>query len=578
MRILITCFVFLFGSPLWSDTHEPQRPVVFVPGIIGSKLASASDPSDIIWGNINSLSGSVFHRMNLLPEDGEAEPLSSAGILSDLPLLFGAIEIGVYSHALDFLIGERSFADIVTGNPVRGSYVTNESFFVFDYDWRRSNFANALALDAFIAEKIPSGEFDVIAHSMGGIISRIMLSKRGPAPLCTVGRNSGDGLTETEYQDLCTAIYGAPPSGDWPSAHLGMQRESADRLHTLVEVAVPHYGSINVASTLTQGWGRTVEWLLGGKREVQNTILSMAAPMELLPTYPGCCAYGTLGASGNEAADPFVEDYWLRDLLAFELAECPYERCSLRRALFRNGIANRKIIDEIMGSGLPDTVKVNHVIYSRLVETREVLYVPFDADGDGDGVSYRESTRGDGTVHELSALPPENNQIVTKTNELAVLRAKHPFVPGDEASTIYYYNVLVNPARTPIRAVSGEELEFAGGAVDTASLTLGEKVILQDQPFDLIFDVALQNDQPVALDVALNQIVEVVLFPSGTEEQHSVLAELPLNETFSRLTQGVLSFEGKGYAVEDPGFYDLVLRSGGTELTRDTIFIVEVEE
>lgn len=574
-EIFFLAALVLFGHEVSATEGVPKRPVVFVPGIIGSILADES--GNVVWGNAGSLKGRNFHRMNLLPENSPAEPLKSAGILRDVPLLFGAIEIGVYAKALDFLVGETTFADYLTGNPVKGHYVDGETLFVFSYDWRRSNFANALKLDSFIRKHVPSGEYDVIAHSMGGIITRIMLSQKGPATLCTSGSADDAGLDDAGYQDLCTAIYGAPPGGTWPSDHLNAGRPAAGRLHTFMEIAVPHYGSVNLAATLMEGWGRISERLLGGKLAIQNTVLSMTAPVELLPTYARCCARGAAGASGNEQVDPYDEDYWLTSLLGFGLPTCPYERCALRRALFRNGMANRKIIDGIMDAGLPRSVRANHVIFGRLVETRETLYVSFQSAGNGDSVSYRPTMKGDGTVHEQSALPPANQQTQTFTNELAVMRAKHPFVPSDAAATTYIYNMLVDPARTPIKAVSGEVMEFAGGAVETAKLTLAEKVILTGMPFDVILDVADQDESPFVPEQARTAQIQVALLRPGTDETLIELAPLTLNADFSLLTQGELAFDRQGYVVEQPGFYTMILTSGEVELARENIYVVEEE-
>ena len=49
----------------------------------------------------------------------------------------------------------------------------NRDLFVFDYDWRRSVFDNAEALDRFVREKAPDGKVDILAHSMGALVARV---------------------------------------------------------------------------------------------------------------------------------------------------------------------------------------------------------------------------------------------------------------------------------------------------------------------------------------------------------------------------------------------------------------------
>ena len=54
-----------------------------------------------------------------------------------------------------------------------------QSVSVFAYDWRRSVFDNAKALEAFVREKVPDGKVDILAHSHG---------RAGGARLCDGGR------------------------------------------------------------------------------------------------------------------------------------------------------------------------------------------------------------------------------------------------------------------------------------------------------------------------------------------------------------------------------------------------------
>jgi pimeloyl-ACP methyl ester carboxylesterase len=54
-------------------------------------------------------------------------------------------------------------------------YREGVNLFIFDYDWRRSAFDNAAKLESFVREKIPDPfqRFDILAHSMGGLVARI---------------------------------------------------------------------------------------------------------------------------------------------------------------------------------------------------------------------------------------------------------------------------------------------------------------------------------------------------------------------------------------------------------------------
>lgn len=91
----------------------------------------------------------------------------------------------------------------------------------------------------------------------------------------------------------------------------------AARLHTFVEIATPHKGSVNVASTLIEGWGRLSQILLGGRRGIQDILLSMVGPYELTPTYENCCALGQAGRNGNSAVAALDETFWAKLVLGF---------------------------------------------------------------------------------------------------------------------------------------------------------------------------------------------------------------------------------------------------------------------
>ncbi|WP_168797827.1 esterase/lipase family protein [Aliishimia ponticola] len=490
---------------------------------------------------------------------------------------FGAFENGLYGKLFKFLEGDETLADRISGDTRKGNYVEGETLFVFHYDWRRSNFANALHLNSFITENLPEGPYDLVAHSMGGLVTRIMLSQRGPSDTCVTATAAEIGLPGDEYQALCIAIYGQSPTGAYPSDHLSATRPAAERMHTFIEMAVPHYGSVNLAATLLEGWGKASELLLGGKLAIQNTILSMAAPIELLPTYDKCCAFGEAYETGNVQADPYNEEFWLDMLLGFGEEPCPYARCETRRALFRNGIANRRIIDEIMDAGLPATVKANHGIIGRYVKnTREVVYVDPGAGGNGAGVTYRTNAEGDGTVHRISALLPNNKQSETFSNMGVVRHAGHPFIIGNTAATGYVYDMLIKPVTQGILAVSGDKLLFVGGTVDTVGLELSETILMVGDETLVTLRADDQREDPFDPAQAVGEVLRIKLEGVDTGEVVEQAGALTLDTDWSLPTSGKLVYTSDAIAIDAPGIYRLsVLDSGGTELAQSHVYVLE---
>jgi len=147
--------VFLTSAQVWA---QEDRKLVFVPGIVGSILSTPDE--EVVWGNVSSIRGSQFQRMNLLPASGAPEELVANDVLRDIPLVFGAFEVGLYGDMINFLTGKTSFFDSRTSRAMMGDFVEGDDFFVFPYDWRRSNFANAVALHDFIETNIPDGQYD----------------------------------------------------------------------------------------------------------------------------------------------------------------------------------------------------------------------------------------------------------------------------------------------------------------------------------------------------------------------------------------------------------------------------------
>jgi hypothetical protein len=185
-----------------------RNPVIVIPGILGSKLRDR-DTGRVVWGAFLGTYADPRRpdgaRLVALPM-AEGRPLGAlrdgvepAGVLDRVRvgLLGLSIEQNAYLYILRAL-GVGGYRDESLGRAGQITYGPEHfTCFQFDYDWRRDNAENARRLHEFILEKrayvaaelekrygIRNADvkFDVIAHSMAGLLTRYYL-RYGPAPL-----------------------------------------------------------------------------------------------------------------------------------------------------------------------------------------------------------------------------------------------------------------------------------------------------------------------------------------------------------------------------------------------------------
>jgi pimeloyl-ACP methyl ester carboxylesterase len=282
MRIApaIFCVIFIlltgcqpqYKSPdlggLYNDlvqNENPYRnPVILIPGFLGSRLVEL-DSEVVAWGafgtktNPNTQKGS--RRIALPMEMGKTlrdlrDNTISAGALDRVTFnFFGyAFKHNTYSYILQVL-GVGGYRDQDIGESGRIDYGDRHyTCFQFDYDWRRDIVESARELHDFIKEKekyvqaeiekrygIKNADvkFDIVAHSMGGLLSRYFL-RYGTSELPDDGSLPEITWAGAQYVENLVMI-GTPNSG------------SLDALVRLVDgyrpaLFLPHYSSALVGT------------------------------------------------------------------------------------------------------------------------------------------------------------------------------------------------------------------------------------------------------------------------------------------------------------------------------------------
>jgi len=255
--------------------HDTKRnPVIVIPGILGSKMVQ-QDTGRVVWG---AFSGDYANpskpdgaRLFALPmKQGESlahlrDDVIPNGALDRIKVdFFGLpVELNAYVNILGTL-GVGGYRDQTLGSLGQIDYGTDHyTCFQFDYDWRRDIVESAKQLDQFIKEKrkfvqkklteqYGEGDypvkFDLVAHSMGGLVARYYL------------RYGGADLSDD----------GSVPEVTWAGAQ---------NIERVIIVGTPNAGSPVVLEQLV--WGTKFAFFL--PRYPAAVLGTMPALYELLP-------------------------------------------------------------------------------------------------------------------------------------------------------------------------------------------------------------------------------------------------------------------------------------------------------
>ena len=235
-------------SRLYASGMEEARtpPVILIPGALGSRLFDKHKRSEVWPGStLQLLAGSKqdlalpFDAVALQPID---DGLEAGGLFEEI------LNADFYGAIVRTL---RESGGFVPGKLGAHADPKVRQFYVFAYDWRQDNVTTAKRLDALI-EQIrrdyddPTLKVNVIAHSMGGLITRYYL-RYG-----TVDALEGDG--------------------DFP-----INMRGAEKVGTAVLLGTPNLGSVSSLQSMLLGHK------VGLRRIEPEVLATMPSIYELLP-------------------------------------------------------------------------------------------------------------------------------------------------------------------------------------------------------------------------------------------------------------------------------------------------------
>ncbi len=202
--------VVLFLCLATAAFAQNSNPVIIIPGLTGSSLVNKTNGSKV-WFRISksktddlrlpiSSNLSKIHD-NLIPSD----------ILREVKIRL-LPKYDVYGGLIESLVSRGGYHE-ESWESGRGA---PRAIYVFAYDWRLDNVANARILIKKIGAlkrrlRKPGLKFDVVAHSMGGIIARYA-AMYGDAPLQPEGRKPISTWAGARNFDKI-ALLGTPNEG-----------------------------------------------------------------------------------------------------------------------------------------------------------------------------------------------------------------------------------------------------------------------------------------------------------------------------------------------------------------------------
>ena len=203
-----------------------KRPVIVIPGILGSELINPKTGQTVWPSAFRTSQEGLPISPNLAANHDDLVP---GKIIETLRLARVLPEVYVYRDLLEALRHYAGYRDGDWEKPSADGY--EDTFYVFAYDWRLDNVANARELVRRIVRlkarlQRPDLTFTIVAHSMGGLIARY------------------------------AAMYGDAdlPDGDGP---IQPSWAGAAHISKILMIGVPNEGSTDAFSTIIEGYSIT---------------------------------------------------------------------------------------------------------------------------------------------------------------------------------------------------------------------------------------------------------------------------------------------------------------------------------
>jgi pimeloyl-ACP methyl ester carboxylesterase len=162
--------IFLAAAVSATAQVKGKPPVIIIPGVTGSELVNRTTQKKVWFGVKRDKLDDLRLPTSSPNLRANRDTLVAGDIIRavELPIL---PDVEVYQTLLDALM-KRGYTEATWDKPAAA-----DAFYVFPYDWRRDNVENAqILVERMESAKRKLGKpdlkFDIIAHSMGGLLAR----------------------------------------------------------------------------------------------------------------------------------------------------------------------------------------------------------------------------------------------------------------------------------------------------------------------------------------------------------------------------------------------------------------------
>lgn len=152
--------------------NPDQPPVVVIHGALGSRLQDPLTGEEHWPRSLGSVAFSDYRALRLDIDPVSLTPLPTGSVANGITQSIGGVDF--YGQLLSTLEDAGGYSAADPGTPATHG---EKRYYPFIYDWRQDNVDTVRLLDEFIEDirqdyRDPDLKVDVVAHSMGGMITR----------------------------------------------------------------------------------------------------------------------------------------------------------------------------------------------------------------------------------------------------------------------------------------------------------------------------------------------------------------------------------------------------------------------